>query len=67
MPAILVATSSFAEELKPDQLQVGPALEKHSAADIENAYRGGSLPEGIRMFLSIQKGERLGAGQGWFG
>jgi hypothetical protein len=40
----------------------------HAAADlIEAAYEGKQQPEAVRMLLSILRGPRIGATDGWFG
>lgn len=46
---------------------LSPELQNFSVEEIETAYAGRTPPEGIRMYLAIQKGSRMGAGEGWFG
>lgn len=46
---------------------LGPQLQSIPIEELEKAFEGKTAPEGIRMYLSIMKGERMGPGQGWFG
>lgn len=46
---------------------LGPELQKMPVEEVERAYAGRTPPEGIRMYLAIVKGSRMGAGEGWFG
>src|ERR1700722_8032126 len=39
-----------------------------AAADmLEASFQGKQPPEGVRMLISILRGSRMGAGEGWFG
>src|SRR3569623_2100203 len=49
------------------QIPVGPELQKLSVEQIEQAYEGKTPTEGVRMYLAIVKGSRMGSGEGWFG
>jgi len=60
-----VAGSAAAADDAPFPL--GPELQNIPLEDIEKAYEGKTAPEGIRMYLAIARGSRMGTGQGWFG
>lgn len=51
----------------PASIRIGPELRNYTTDQLEAAFQGRRMPEGVRMYLSIQKGEKMGAGQGWFG
>ena len=68
--ALLTCSTAFADDAPasaPAQIPVGPELQKLSVEQIEQAYEGKTPPEGVRMYLAIVKGSRMGAGEGWFG
>lgn len=46
---------------------LGPELNQIPIDVIKNAYADKVPPEGIRMYLAIVAGSKMGAGQGWFG
>lgn len=63
-------TSSVLAEDKPAisiPMPLGPDLQKIPVEEIEKAYEGRTAPEGVRMYLAIVKGSRMGSGEGWFG
>jgi thiol-disulfide isomerase/thioredoxin len=51
----------------PNDIVVGPELQNYKIEEIEAAYQDRPMPEGVKMYLSIQKGGRMGDGEGWFG
>ena len=51
----------------PPPYTVGPELINVSVEEIERAFAGRTTPEAMRMFLSMRRGSRMGAGEGWFG
>lgn len=61
-----LATGLVAEE-PASKFPLGPELLNIPVEEIETAFEGKTAPEGIRMYLSIAKGERMGPGEGWFG
>jgi hypothetical protein len=70
MAAILTCGAVVAEDAPaPSAIQIplGPELQKLSVEQIEQAYEGKTPPEGVRMYLAIVKGSRMGSGEGWFG
>lgn len=50
-----------------EEFPLGPELLNIPIERLETAFAGKTAPEGIRMYLSIIKGERMGPGEGWFG
>lgn len=46
---------------------VGPELRKVPIEEIERAYEGKTVPEAMRMYLTIVRGGRMGGSDGWFG
>jgi thiol-disulfide isomerase/thioredoxin len=58
-------TPSAATASKKD-FAVTPELSKVTPEEIESAYEGRTIPEGIQMYLSIVRGPRIGANDGWF-
>ena len=64
---ILASYGFSAEPLKAETIQIGPELQNYTAEQLEAAYEGRSMPEGVKMYVSILKGEKMAAGQGWFG
>ena len=51
----------------PPPFTVSPELVDIPVEEIERAFAGRTTPEAMRMFLSIRRGSRMGAGEGWFG
>lgn len=49
------------------EFPLGPELTKVPIEELEQAFQGKTPPEAIRMYLSIQRGSRMGPGEGWFG
>ncbi|MCA9036748.1 MAG: deiodinase family protein [Planctomycetaceae bacterium] len=45
----------------------GPELLKYTPEEIERAYEGQPLPEGVRMYLAIVRGGKMNGSEGWFG
>lgn len=68
---LLMAMSASTSGLSADEpapvFPLGPALRDVPVEELEKAYEGKTPPEGIRMYLSIVKGGRMGPGTGWFG
>ena len=44
-----------------------PQASEAAAAILEAVYQGKPQPENVRMLVSILRGARMGAGDGWFG
>ncbi|MCA8993233.1 MAG: deiodinase family protein [Planctomycetaceae bacterium] len=38
-----------------------------TSKELESRYQGEITPEAVRMILAIQRGSKMGAGEGWFG
>lgn len=51
----------------PPPFKVGPELVNVPIDEIERVYAGRTPPESMRMYLAIQRGSRMGPGEGWFG
>lgn len=45
----------------------GPELLKYTPEQIEAAYAGKPLPEAVKMYLTIVRGGKMTANDGWFG
>ena len=65
--AIVLSATGFAAEEPKSEFPLGPELQNVPLEELEKNYEGKTPPEGIRMYLSIVKGGRLGPGEGWFG
>ncbi len=65
--AMALATTGLAADEPAVPLPLGPELQNIPLEDLEKAYEGKTAPEGIRMYLAIAKGGRMGPGEGWFG
>lgn len=69
-PAFVVAFALQATSIQPassKEIIVGPELQKYTVEEIVAAYKDKPMPEGVKMYLSIQRGERMQDGDGWFG
>jgi thiol-disulfide isomerase/thioredoxin len=67
VPMALAVSSLGADDSRPQEIVVGPELVNYTVEELEAAYRDRPMPEGVKMYLSIQKGGRMGDGEGWFG
>ena len=56
-----------ADDSNSKEIIVGPELQNYTVEEIEAAYKDRTMPEGVKMYLAIQKGGRMGDGEGWFG
>ncbi len=45
----------------------GPELLNFTPEQIESAYQGKKIPEGVRMYLAIARGGKMNGSEGWFG
>jgi hypothetical protein len=77
LAAVLAALLTGMPVLGQDKKQALPKLDEKAMADdkaadaaaalLEAAYEGKQPPEAVRMLLSILRGPRIGANDGWFG
>ncbi len=51
----------------PPPFIVGPELVNVPVEEIERAFAGRTVPEAMRMYLTIRRGSHMGPGEGWFG
>jgi len=64
---VVLGTAKAADKPAAEQIPVGPELQNIPVEEIEKAFEGKTPPEGVRMYLAIVRGSRMGAGEGWFG
>ncbi len=69
---ILVMTTAFSiasltAEEPAREFPLGPELQNIPLEVLEEVFEGKTPPEGVRMYLTIAKGGRMGPGEGWFG
>lgn len=62
-----LSTTGLVADEPASTFPLGPELQNVPLEELEKAFEGKTPPEGIRMYLTIAKGGRMGPGEGWFG